>query len=216
MSSTTVALPSSHSRPLPHTPQAFLPPGANTHGVTTSNMTKIQNFSYLAARKQESLFSCLTTTLHVLCARRESLASCMLQLKRSNRFNESIKFGDNCWRAGAIAPAVEKAQVQRVACTSALHRLQSRSRCCLNFSPTCVVMFTQSMRLAQQREVTKSTQLDVDIYYVPSSTGSPRAAPNTQPPPPPPPTHLSPPPRPAPPRHPLAPRAPQLVSPPPK
>ena len=203
MSSTTVALPSSHSRPLPHTPQAFLPPGANTHGVTTSNMTEIQNFSYLPARKQDSLFSCLTTTLHILCARRESLASHMLQLKRSNLFNESIKFGDNCWRAGAIAPAVEKALVQRVACTSALTAPPTKSKPLLSqlLTHMCRYIYSEHATCTAERgdeihSIGRRHLLRAFVYRQPPRCpqhATPTPPPSHSPPPPAPPRPVPPP-----------------------
>ena len=182
MSSTIVSFPCSHSCPLPHTPQVFLPPAANTHGIITSNMTEVQNHSFLPARKEESLFSCLTTTLHLLCARREFLASIMMKSKRGNLSHEGVRFGDP-WPPGLTTPAVEKAQVQRVACTPALHRPPSRSCSCLNFLPTCVVLLTQMARMQQQRAVGKASRgMAANTYLVPSVTGIPHAAP-TQPPP---------------------------------
>ena len=159
MSSTIVAFPCSHNCPLPHTLQVFLPLGANTHGIITSNMTEVQNHSFLPARKEDTMFSCLTTTLHLLCARREFLVSNLMKSKRGNLSYEGVRFGDT-WPTGITPPAVEKAQVQRVACTPALHRLPSRSCCCLNFLPTCVLLFTQTKRMQQQRSVGKASRGD--------------------------------------------------------
>ena len=194
MSSTIVTFPCSHTCPLPHTLQVFLPPGVNTHGIITSNMTEVQNHTFLPARKEESLFSCLTTTLHVLCARREFLASNLMKTKRGNLSHEGVMYGDT-WPPGLTPPAVEKAQVQRVACTpTGLHRPTSLSCACLNVLPT--FFLTQTARMQQQRAVGKASRAgEANMYLVPSVTGSPHAAHTlppryphaapTQPPPPP-------------------------------